>query len=91
MAKNMSKDSSTDQLVIIRIDGLHCHNCERTIKKALTAEAGVHEVEVDFNTGQASVLFHRGKVAVNKLMDLINQAGYRAVSFTQSPNPDSSH
>ena len=87
----MSKDSAKDQLVVIRIEGLHCHNCERTIKKALTAEAGVHEVEVDFNTGQASVLFNRGAVAINKLMELINDAGYRAISFTQGPSAESSH
>ena len=39
--------------------------------------AGVHEVEVDFNSGQASVLFDRDRVAVQRLMEAVNQAGYR--------------
>jgi copper chaperone CopZ len=84
----MPKDSGKDQLVVIRIDGLHSHNCERTIQKALATESGVHEVEVDFNTGQASVLFNRGAVSVKRLMELITEAGYRAVSYTQGSNPD---
>jgi len=82
--KRMSKNTSKDQLVVIRIEGMHCHNCEQNIKKVLGTEQGVHEVEVDFNSGQASVLFNRSAVPVKKLMELINQAGYRAVSFTQS-------
>jgi copper chaperone CopZ len=80
----MSRNTPKDQLVVIRIEGMHCHNCEQNIKKVLATEQGVHEVEVDFNTGQASVLCNRGAVPVKKLMELINQAGYRAVSFTQS-------
>jgi copper chaperone CopZ len=43
----------------------------------------VHEVEVDFASGQASVLFDRGSVTVGQLMEAINQAGYRATGFTQ--------
>ena len=36
---------------------MHCHKCEQKIQQALSAHAGVHEVEVDFASGQASVLF----------------------------------
>jgi copper chaperone CopZ len=80
----MAPDVSQDQLVLIKIDGMHCHKCERTIQQALASHAGVREVEVDFNSGQASVLFDRGTVSVNELMDTVNEAGYRATSFIQS-------
>jgi copper chaperone CopZ len=79
----MTADVSRDQFVLIRIEGMHCHKCEQAIKKALQGQPGVHEVEVDFNSGQASVLFDRGAVSVGKLMEAVTQAGYHASGFTQ--------
>src|SRR5437868_627433 len=37
-----------DQFVMIKIEGMHCHRCEQSIKKSLGDIPGVHEVEVDF-------------------------------------------
>jgi Cu+-exporting ATPase len=79
----MSPDVTRDQLAVIRIEGMHCHKCEQSIQKTLQSFAGVHEVEVDFNSGQASVLFDRGSVTVKQLMEAVEQAGYRATGFTQ--------
>ncbi len=79
----MPADVSRDQLAVIKIEGMHCHKCEASIQKALSANNGVHEVEVDFASGQASVLFDRGGVTVNQLMQSVNDAGYRATGFTQ--------
>lgn len=79
----MSLDVSRDQFAVIRIEGMHCHKCERAIQKALAAHAGVHEVEVDFNSGQASVLYDRGIVNIGQLMETVTQAGYRATGFSQ--------
>ena len=72
-----------DQLALIRIEGMHCHRCEQSISKALAAYPGVHEVEVDFNSGQASVLYDRSAVNVGQLMEAVNAAGYRAAGFPQ--------
>src|ERR1700722_19200658 len=55
----MPQDVARDQLAIIRIEGMHCHKCEQTIQRAMLRHEGVHEVEVDFASGQASVLFDR--------------------------------
>jgi copper chaperone CopZ len=79
----MASDVSRDQLALIRIEGMHCHKCEQTIRKALQKHPGVHEVEVDFNSGQASVLFDRGAVTAGQLMQAVTEAGYRATGFTQ--------
>jgi copper chaperone CopZ len=79
----MSSDVSRDQLVLIRIEGMHCHRCEQTLRKALQRNPGVHEVEVDFLSGQASVLFDRGAVTPGQLMQSVTDAGYRATGFTQ--------
>jgi len=46
----MADDVGADQLAIIRIDGMHCHKCEKTVQEVLMRHEGVHEVEVDFNS-----------------------------------------
>jgi Cu+-exporting ATPase len=79
----MSADVARDQLAVIKITGMHCHKCEQAIQKSLTALPGVHEVEVDFNSGQASVLFNKASVNIKQLMDAVNDAGYHATGFTQ--------
>jgi copper chaperone CopZ len=78
----MPQDVGRDQLVIIKIDGMHCHKCEQAIQKSLAQQPGVHEVEVDFNSGQASVLHDRG-VPITQLLDAVHQAGYTTTGFTQ--------
>lgn len=83
-----SNDVQHDQLVLIRIEGMHCHKCELSIQRALTALPGVREVEVDFNSRQASVLYDASTVTVNELIHAVNAGGYHAVGFSQR-RPDS--
>jgi copper chaperone CopZ len=73
-----------DHFVLIRIEGMHCHRCEQAIKKNVQRRQGVHEVEVDFASGQASVLFDPQIVAVHDLVEAVRDAGYKATGFTQS-------
>ncbi len=80
----MLQDGSREQLVVIGIEGMHCHRCEQAIQRSLKRLAGVSEVEVDFPTAQASVLFDASKVAVGDLMHAVAQAGYRVVGFTRN-------
>ena len=79
----MPDDVGADQLAIIRIEGMHCHKCEQAIQRALLSREGVHEVEVDFNSGQASVLYDHTKVGVKSLTEAVTEAGYQVSGFTQ--------
>jgi Cu+-exporting ATPase len=79
----MANDVSRDQFALIKIEGMHCHNCELTIRKTLMNFVGVHEVEVDFASGQASVLFNKRIATIAQMMEAVNEAGYRATGFTQ--------
>jgi copper chaperone CopZ len=79
----MSLGAERDHLALIRIEGMHCHKCERTIQKAISVHHGVHEVEVDFNSGQASVLFDHALVTMNQLVDSVTSAGYHTLGFTE--------
>lgn len=74
----------TDRFVLIRVEGMHCHRCEESIKKRLQRSPGVHEVEVDFASGQASVLFDPKQITIGELIDGVKEAGYQPTGFTQS-------
>lgn len=87
----MSTDVARDQFVLIRIDGMHCHKCEKHIQKALTQLPGVHEVEVDFNSGQASVLYDPVAVRIPELLDAVTSAGYHPAGFTQQQHDRTKH
>ena len=79
----MAEDVGRDQFALIRIEGMHCHRCEQAIQRTLGAFPGVREVEVDFASGQASVLFDGLQVDVASLMRAVDDAGYHAAGVTQ--------
>jgi copper chaperone CopZ len=74
----MGQDVAADRLAVIRIEGMHCHRCEAAIQKSLSLVPGVHEAEVDFNSGQASVLFDHSQATPQQLVEVIREAGYEA-------------
>jgi copper chaperone CopZ len=80
----MVEDVHRDQFVLIKVEGMHCHRCQQAIKKALQSIEGVHEVEVDFLSGQASVLYDPQAINIRKLMECVTEAGYRPTGFSQS-------
>jgi Cu+-exporting ATPase len=87
----MTQDVRNDKLLLIKIEGMHCHKCEQTISKALTAQPGVQEVEVDFPSRQASVLFDPSAVSVKDLTQAVTSAGYKVSGFTQGHADSASH
>ncbi len=66
-----------DSLMVTRVDGMHCHKCEERIVRSVTALPGVREVEVDFASGQASIIFDSRKVSAHQVIGAIEEAGYR--------------
>ena len=80
-----------DQFVMIKIEGMHCHRCEQAIKKALGDVPGVHEVEVDFLSGQASILYDPNQVKIRQLVDTVAEVGYQATGFTQGRADPAAH
>jgi len=84
----MPDDVGADQLAIIKIEGMHCHRCNETVQTSLMQYDGVHEVEVDFNSKQASVLYDQKQVTVKQLMEAVTDAGYHVTGMTTRHAPD---
>ena len=78
-----AEDVSRDQFAVIRVEGMHCHRCEQTIRRAISAHPGVHEVEVDFLSGQVSVLYNQRVVGLPQMVSAVVAAGYKVAGFAQ--------
>jgi copper chaperone CopZ len=70
----------SDHLLLLRIDGLHCQRCEEAVRRALVADPGVREVEIDFPSAMASVLFDPTRTTPAALAQSIVRAGYTVAS-----------
>lgn len=78
-----------DQLLLVRIEGMHCYRCEEAIRRAVERSGAVYEVEVDFPSGQCSVLFDPTRGVVDRYLEAITESGYRVTSATvlRAPTP----
>lgn len=61
----------------IRVDGMHCKMCAASVTKALKATAGVEDVQVSAEKGEAVVKFDDAKVTLAKLREVINSTGFK--------------
>lgn len=71
--------SAAARTVRIRVEGMHCGGCAGSVAKALRATEGVEEAEVSFEKGEAVVKYDEQKVTVEKLREVINKTGFKAV------------
>lgn len=63
----------------IRIEGMHCPSCAKVIQSELREISGVQEVQVDFGSKGGRIVFDPKLVSPQKLVETIEQLGYRAV------------
>ena len=74
----------------IRIKGMTCKNCERTVKKALLTKSGVREVYINRQEGIATVSFDPVQTNLNALNDVILRKGYFPGVVEETPKPEQS-
>lgn len=59
----------------IKVDGMTCQNCERTVKDALLAVSGVTEVVINLDNGQVKI-DHSDDVDVATFKEVVEDQGY---------------
>jgi copper chaperone len=62
----------------IKVDGMSCGGCVKSVTGVLTALAGVAKAEVSLEQKQAVVEFDAGKVTRDQLKAVIEDAGFEA-------------
>ena len=65
---------------IFRIEGMNCDACASSIKSLVEKEPGVRMVAVSFTERLARVLYDPQAVHEDRLVDVIQQPGFRVVS-----------
>ncbi len=66
------------QTIELKVDGMTCQGCVRSVEKKLTGVAGVESAKVDLAAGKASVAFDPARVDEAKMIGAVEQIGYHA-------------
>jgi copper chaperone CopZ len=64
----------------IKIQGMHCENCKKTVSNALAAIPGLSEVRVDLAEGRASFEYSDPgkKIDLEKIKEAVRDLGFEA-------------
>ena len=62
----------------LKVSGMSCQHCVKTVKDALTALEGVQSAKVNLRKGEAVVRFNELSITPNRLKDAIIEAGFEA-------------
>lgn len=68
---------------LIRISRMHCVSCAQTIEKALKKEDGITSANVNFATEKAVVEYDPARVSLERIGDVIREAGYEPVGIAR--------
>lgn len=67
------------QRVVLRVSGMNCQACDRTVMNALIRLEGVHAAHVSYDPPEAVVHFEPGKVSIAEMTEATTRAGYPSV------------
>ncbi|SMB89013.1 copper chaperone [Thermanaeromonas toyohensis ToBE] len=67
--------------ITLKIEGMTCEHCKRSVEAALQKLGGVKEVAVDLAAGEAAVTYNPGQVTVEELKKAVRQAGYDVIGI----------
>lgn len=65
--------------VKLKIDGMSCQHCVKTVTAALTEVAGVQRAKVNLRKGEAVVRFDETRTATNVLKTAVTEAGFEVL------------
>ncbi|MDO5054617.1 heavy-metal-associated domain-containing protein [Pasteurella oralis] len=66
------------QKVTLRIEGMHCGGCVKSVTRILQEFDGVAIANVNLEAANAEVTFDHTKVSVADLIDAVENAGFDA-------------
>jgi copper ion binding protein len=64
----------------IKISGMTCDHCVKTVEKGIRALQGVNRVKVDLATQSAEVAYAPDKVTPDQIKKAITDAGYQVMT-----------
>ena len=67
-----------DARVELKVDGMTCQGCVRSVTKKLSGVTGVSNVAVDLDAGKATVGYDASAAKVSDLIAAVEQIGFHA-------------
>ena len=64
--------------IVLKVAGMSCQGCVRSVTSALQAVPGVTDVDVSLANGEATIKFQPGRVEIGALKQAIEDAGFEA-------------
>ena len=64
--------------IVLKISGMKCDGCVKSVKTALEGTKGVISAEVDLLSAIAIVRFNQEKPEIGSLIDSVKKAGFDA-------------
>ncbi|MCA1614501.1 MAG: cation transporter [Acidobacteria bacterium] len=77
LALGLATAFAATKTATIRVSGMKCGSCSSSVAKALKATAGVQDVQVSYEKGEAVITYDDEKVTEAKLREVINGTGFK--------------
>jgi copper chaperone len=62
----------------LKVHGMTCDHCVRSVRQALESQEGVARADVDLQAGRANVDFDESRVTPRELANAVAEEGYEA-------------
>ena len=66
------------ETITLKIDGMTCGGCGKSVQRVLNELAGVQQAEVSLNPAQAIITFNSAEISTAALIEAIEDAGFDA-------------
>lgn len=70
--------STNEEQIELKVKGMTCGACSKTVKSALLKVAGVKDAVVSHEDGKAVVIIEKGKAKTDEIIKAIENAGFSA-------------
>ncbi|MBV1728639.1 MAG: cation transporter, partial [Methanobacterium sp.] len=77
-AEDIQEDGTARTILNLIITGMNCTACAQNISKILKREEGIADANVSFATGTATVKYNPEKISKGKIVQIIDETGYKA-------------
>lgn len=77
-AEDIQEDGTARTILNLIITGMNCTACAQNISKILKREEGIADANVSFATGTATVRYDPEKISKGKIVQIIDETGYKA-------------
>jgi len=66
--------------ITLKIKGMHCESCAKTIEKTLLKEKGIFSANVNFALEKAFIAYDPKEIGINEIKKVVENAGYKALA-----------